>query len=249
MKFNRRVREKEMPKKKVVETKVQTGIQGMDDLLEGGLIRNSTVLLRGKAGSGKTIFGLQYLVYGALHEEPGILLSIEESKRDLYREGAKFGWDLEFLEKSGKLAIIERQTQYSLTIHELERTSKDIGAKRAVIDSIPALFSSYPNELQLTELRPAFNLLCQVLTNSCDCTAILISETDWSRKYAYEEYVPKGVIELTSKMMEGIARKFLLIKKMREVRHSKREHLYEITENGFTIFIPIVSNLGRSKNE
>lgn len=122
MSFNQRVREKEMPKKKVVETKVQTGIPGMDDLLEGGLIRNSTVLLRGKAGSGKTIFGLQYLVFGALYEEPGILLSIEESRRDLYREGAKFGWDLELLEKSGKLAIIERQTQYSLTIHELERT-------------------------------------------------------------------------------------------------------------------------------
>jgi KaiC/GvpD/RAD55 family RecA-like ATPase len=243
------VREKEMPKKKVVETKVETGILGMDNLLEGGLIRNSTILLRGKAGSGKTIFGLQYLVYGAKHEEPGILLSIEESKRDLYREGAKFGWDLEFLEKRNKLVIIERQTQYSLTIHELERTSKDIGAKRAVIDSIPALFSSYPNELQLTESRSAFNLLCQVLTNSCDCTAILISETDWSKNYAYEEYVPKGVIELTSKMMEGIARKFLLIKKMREVRHSKREHIYEITENGFTIFNPRITKFGRSTIE
>ncbi|UCH56627.1 MAG: AAA family ATPase [Candidatus Bathyarchaeota archaeon] len=224
--------------KKVQDTRVRTGIPGMDDLLEGGFIRNSTVLLRGKAGSGKTIFGLQYLLYGALHDEPGILLSIEETKKDLYRESLRFGWNLEFLERQGKLAILEKHTQYSITIHEIEKAALRIGAKRVVVDSIPALFSSYPNELQPSEHRSAFHLLCQVLTDSCDCTVILISETDWSERLFYEEYVPKGVIELSTKMMEGIARKFLLIKKMREVRHSKREHLYEITDNGFTLFIP-----------
>jgi len=221
-----------------VEKKVNTGIPGLDDLLEGGLIKKSTVLLRGKAGTGKTIFALHYLVHGALNGEPGVLLSIEERKEDLYREGAKFGWDLESLENEGKLSIIERQTSYSITVHELERTAKEIGAKRAVIDSIPALFSSYPNELQPSEMRPAFHLLCQVLTDSCDCTAILITEADWSKKFPYEEYVPKGVIELSTRMMEGIARKFLLISKMREMRHSKKQHLYEITDRGFTIFNP-----------
>ena len=221
-----------------LEERVKTGISGFDRLIEGGLIKNSSVLLRGKAGSGKTIFGLQYLVYGALNGEPGIILSIEEKKKDLFREGAGFGWNLEFLENQNKLAVIEKQTQYSLTIHELEKTAEEIRAKRAVIDSVPALFTSYPNELQQSELRSAFHLLCNVLTESCGCTSILISETDWSDQYLYEEYVPKGVIELNSKMMEGISRKFLLIKKMRETRHSKREHLYEITDSGFTLFIP-----------
>jgi len=47
---------------------------------------------------------------------------------------------------------------------------------------------------------------------------------------------PRGVIELAPKMMEGISRKFLLITKMREMRHSKSLHLYEITRKGFTIF-------------
>jgi KaiC/GvpD/RAD55 family RecA-like ATPase len=223
---------------KALESKVKTGIPGMDDLLGGGFVRNSTVLLRGRAGSGKTIFGLQYLIYGALNGEPGILLSLEESKRDIYRESSRFGWDLELLEREGKLDIIEGLTQYSITIHEIEKAALRIGARRLVIDSIPALFSSYPNELQPSEHRSAFHLLCQVLTDSCGCTAILISETDWSERLTYEEYVPKGVIELSMKMMEGIARRFLLIRKMREVRHSKREYLYEITDNGFSLFIP-----------
>ena len=220
----------------MMESRVETGIPGMDSLIEGGLIRNSSVLLRGKAGTGKTIFALQYLLHGAQNGEPGILLSIEETKKDLYREAAKFGWDLESAEEAGDIAIIERQNSYSITIHELEKTARLMGAKRAVIDSVPALFSSYPNELQPSEMRSAFHLLCKVLTENCGCTVILITEVDWSKEFPYEEYVPKGVIELAPKMMEGISRKFLLITKMREMRHSKSLHLYEITRNGFTIF-------------
>lgn len=218
--------------------RVKTGIPGLDELVEGGLIPNSTILLKGECGSGKTIFGLQYLVYGALHGEPGIFLSVEESRKDIIRESAKLGWDLEALEKQNKLAIIERQTQYSLTISELERTAKQIRAKRVVVDSIPALFLSYPNELLLSEMRAAFLVLCQLLTGYCDCTAILITEASWSKNAPHEEYVPKGVLELNLKMIEGIARKFLIVKKMREVRHSRRMHLYEITDKGFTIFTP-----------
>ena len=218
--------------------RVKTGIIGLDDLLEGGLIERSSVLLRGKAGTGKTIFAMHYLVHGALNNEPGVLLSVEEKKRDLFREGARFGWDLKALEEDGVLAIIERQSSYSITIHELERTAKRIGAKRAVIDSVPALFTSYPNELQVAEWRSAFHLLCQVLTESCGCTAILITEAAWAKQFPFEEYIPKGVIELSVKMMEGKARKFLLISKMREMRHSKSQHLYEITHKGFTLFRP-----------
>lgn len=224
--------------KSELESRVKSGIQGLDELIEGGFIQNSSILLRGRAGTGKTIFALHYLVYGAMNNEPGILLSVEESRKDLYSEGARFGWDLKSLEEDNKLVIIERQPSYSITILELERTANKIGARRAVIDSIPALFTSYPNELQTTEMRSAFHLLCNVLTESCNCTTILITEADWSKNVPFEEYVPKGVIELSSKIMEGVSRKFLLISKMREMRHSKNLHLYEITKRGFTLFSP-----------
>ena len=227
-----------MTQKEILERRVETGIPGLDDLIEGGFIPNSTVLLRGTCGTGKTIFCLQYLTHGASLGEPGILLSVEETKEDIFRESARFGWDLEALEKNGKLIVMERQTQYSLTVSKLERTAKKLGAQRIVIDSIPALFSSYPSELRLSEWRSAYHLLCQILTGPCDSTAILITEEDWSQDVPFEEYVPKGVLELHLKMVEGIARKFLLVKKMREVRHSRRMHLYEITNKGFTIFIP-----------
>jgi len=220
------------------EKRVKTGISGLDELIDGGLIPNSTTLLRGEPGSGKTIFGLHFLTYGALNGEPSVFLSVEEDKKDLLREGRRFGWDLEALEKKGKLAILEQQAQYSLTINNLNATIEKLGAKRVVVDSVPALFTNYPNELRTIEWRSSFRLLCQLLTGACNCTAILITESAWSRQIPFEEYVAKGVIELSSKVMDGVVRKFLLVKKMREVRHSRRLHLYEITNKGFTLFTP-----------
>jgi KaiC/GvpD/RAD55 family RecA-like ATPase len=218
------------------QQKVKSGVPALDELIEGGLVPNSATLVRGESGSGKTIFGLHFLRYGALNGEPGVFLSIEEEKKDLLRESARFGWDLEALEKQNRLAIIEQQAQYALTINHLHTTIERLGAKRVVIDSVPAFFHNYPNELRPSEWRSSFRLLCQLLTGACDCTAILITEAAWSRNDAFEEYVTKGVIELQSKVMDGVVRKFLLVKKMREVRHSRRLHLYEITNNGFTIF-------------
>jgi KaiC/GvpD/RAD55 family RecA-like ATPase len=216
---------------------VKTGILGLDELVEGGLVPNSTVLLRGEAGSGKTIFGLHFLRCGAMNGEPGVLLSVEEERGDILSESAKFGWDLEKLEKQGKLAVLGQQAQYSLTIGNLHETIQKLGAKRVVIDSIPALFTNYPNELRPADWRSSFRLLCRNLSENCGCTTLMITEAGWTKEDDFEEYVTRGVIELQVKMMDGVMRRFLLVKKMREVRHSRRLHLYEITRDGFTLFI------------
>ena len=59
-------------------TRIKTGIKGLDDLVGGGFVEGSTILLSGDAGSGKTIFGLQYLFNGASkYDEPGVLVTLE----------------------------------------------------------------------------------------------------------------------------------------------------------------------------
>jgi len=219
-----------------ISSHIQSGIPGLDDLMEGGFIPNSSILLRGESGSGKTIFGLHFLKHGALNGEPGVFLSMEEERQDINRESRRFGWDLEALEKKGTLLIVEEKAQYNLTINELYNSIKRIKAKRVVIDSIPALFSNYPNELRPSEWRLSFRSLCRNLNEHLGCTTIMITEADWTKGEAFEEYVTRGVIELQVKMMEGVMRRFLLIKKMREVRHSRRLQLYEITNNGFSLF-------------
>ena len=65
--------------------RVRSGIPGLDELIEGGFVESSSVLVSGGAGSGKTIFAMQYIYKGAeLYGEPGIYISMEEGATNLW---------------------------------------------------------------------------------------------------------------------------------------------------------------------
>src|SRR5947209_957979 len=86
--------------------KVPTGIRGFDDLTGGGLPAGRPTLVSGGAGSGKTLFGLEFLVRGAQDfDEPGVLLAFEENAADLAANAASLGFDLPALEADGRLII------------------------------------------------------------------------------------------------------------------------------------------------
>src|SRR6202165_4307981 len=78
--------------------KAATGIQGLDEITGGGLPRGRPTLVSGGAGSGKTLFGLEFLVRGATqYSEPGVFMSFEESIPDLTKNVASLGFDLDRL--------------------------------------------------------------------------------------------------------------------------------------------------------
>src|SRR3972149_2921613 len=78
--------------------KAATGIQGLDEITLGGLPRGRPTLVSGGAGSGKTLFGLEFLVRGATqYNEPGVFVSFEETIPDLAKNAASLGFDLDRL--------------------------------------------------------------------------------------------------------------------------------------------------------
>ena len=86
--------------------KAPTGIKGFDEITNGGLPRGRPTLVTGAAGSGKTMFGIEFLVRGARdYGEPGVLLAFEEAQADLVTNVASLGFDIEQLESDGLLAI------------------------------------------------------------------------------------------------------------------------------------------------
>ena len=86
--------------------KAPTGITGFDEITNGGLPRGRPTLVTGAAGSGKTMFGIEFLVRGARDfGEPGVMLAFEEAQDDLVTNVASLGFDLEQLERDGLLAI------------------------------------------------------------------------------------------------------------------------------------------------
>src|SRR5215467_14225178 len=75
--------------------KCPTGIKGFDEITEGGLPRSRTTLLSGGTGTGKTLFCISFLINGVTkYEEPGILMSFEETEEELYQDVATLNLDL-----------------------------------------------------------------------------------------------------------------------------------------------------------
>ena len=218
--------------------RVPTGIHGLDETIQGGFIRNTINLVSGGAGTGKTLFGLQFIHAGALIGEPGIFVSFEEKKEELIEDGNIFDWDLAKLEKKGKLKILYF-SPYELGNFEetIEKTIKKIKAKRVVIDPFSALGMGAQSEDQLG-IKQLLSQL-EATLKSLNCTSILISEMGGEAplditkvhkfsKYEQEEYICDSVIILHYGAHE-LAKRYLRIIKMRRTNHVRLPIPFKIT--------------------
>src|ERR1035437_3779103 len=124
--------------------KCPTGIKGFDQITEGGLPKNRITLISGSAGSGKTLFGIDFLIKGAIHyHEPGICMSFEETEAELYKDVASLNLDLQGLVSQKKIllqhVLLERrdiqESDFNLEglLIRLEQAINSIGAKRVVL--------------------------------------------------------------------------------------------------------------------
>src|ERR1700720_3288835 len=129
-------------------TKVLTGIQGFDEITDGGLPAGRTTLVMGGPGCGKTVFALQSLVNGTRTKESGIFVAFEESTRQIVANAATFGWDLPALEKKNLFFLDARLSPEVVKAGEfdlvgmlaiLQAKAEEIHATRIVFDGIDVL--------------------------------------------------------------------------------------------------------------
>ncbi len=233
-------------------TRTKTGISGLDELIGGGLIEGSSILVSGGTGSGKTIFGLQFLYNGvSKYDEPGVFVTIETRPRDLRLEAQQFGWDLETLEKKNALIIVDaasskaglptsekyalrRGFDVSTLAEEIYRAVEDSKAKRLVIDCISALGMKFndPSEVRSELFR------ISALLRELEVTSLLISETidpDTHSRAGVEQFVTQGLISLNLFEDSGTLKRDLLVRKMRQTSHSLKKHTFTIGKNGIEI--------------
>lgn len=118
--------------------RVPTGIPGFDDLIEGGIPKGFNVLLVGQPGTGKTIFGLQYLVNGALKGEKGIYISLDSPNELVKSQARQFGWDVDQMEKDGTLTFLKVPLDKpKIDLFDvMEEEVKAAHAERLVFDSL-----------------------------------------------------------------------------------------------------------------
>src|ERR1035437_1203991 len=86
--------------------KCPTGIKGFDEITEGGLPKNRISLICGSTGSGKTLFGIDFLMNGVInYNEPGVFMSFEETEDELYKNVASLNLDLQGLVSQKKIHL------------------------------------------------------------------------------------------------------------------------------------------------
>ena len=213
-------------------------IPGLDGLLPEGVPEGSQILLSGTVGTGKTVFGLQY-VYNActVANEPALFATFEEHTFELRRQARKFGWNLEELEGRGVL-LIKRYDPFIMeeVLSILQNDIRQIGAKRVVIHTI-SNFTIYMKDL--AEIRRTMVKLYDVLKLN-GCTSILVCEsppgsTAISRS-GVEEFVVDGVIRLRKALIDNEFKLVLNIWKLRGAKHSNKLHLYEVREDGLIVY-------------
>ena len=230
--------------------KTPTGIEGLDEITEGGLPRGRPTLICGSAGCGKTLMGIEFLVRGILeHDEPGVLLAFEETAPELAANVASLGFDLPGLQARKMLRLdhvhvdrseIEETGEYDLEglFIRLGHAIDSIGAKRVVLDTIEALFSGFPNQ---GVLRSEIRRLFRWLKDKGVTTVITAERGDGTlTRQGLEEYVSDCVILLDNRVIDQITTRRLRIVKYRGSTHGTNEYPYLITEDGISV-LPVTS--------
>jgi len=218
--------------------RIKTGIPGLDDLINGGLIPKSLSLLTGTTGTGKTILSSQFVFTGLKEfDQPAVYVSFEEPIESIKENCLEFGWDFSPYEKKEKIAFVKYDPFHVEDIYELIETNvKKINAERVIIDSVSALGLYVRDTPEIR--RMIFNIA--FLLRKLNCTTILVSEIlpmqEALSRFGVEEFVTDGVIVLYYTRIGSQFSRSLTIWKMRNSDHSNKIHPYRITNKGLVIY-------------
>lgn len=232
--------------------RLEIGIPGFDVIAGGGLPAGRSTLIAGTAGSGKTLFGVQFLVAGIeLYGQGGVLVSFDEPAREIARNVRSLGWDLGAYERAGRLAMVDvalvageemleaGQFDFGGLLARLERQIERVGATRVVFDSLTGIFPQFTDRnVVRRELHRVTSRLRELGVTTL-MTAERAEEYGPVARYGVEEFVTDNVVILRNPLNHERRRRTLEILKFRGAAHHKGEYPFSIDERGGITVIPL----------
>src|SRR5258708_10897549 len=219
--------------------KARTGIAGFDEVTNGGVPKGRP-----------TMFAVEFLVRGAMeYDEPGVLMTFEETSEEMEKNVASLGFDLKGLVARKKLILeyvriepseIQETGEYDLEglFIRLQHAVDTIGAKRVVLDTIEAIFSGFSNAgILRAEIRRLFRWL-----KNRRVTTVVTAEKGQGTltRHGLEEYISDCVIFLDHGVTDQISTRRMRVVKYRGASHVADEIPFLIDERGFSV-LPISS--------
>jgi circadian clock protein KaiC len=228
-----------------------TGIEGLDDVLQGGLARGRVFLLEGSPGTGKTTIASQFLMAGAAAGERTLYITLSETEDELRATSDSHGWSLESIEIFELVppeSLLDQEQQQSLLYSsdlELGETTKRIfeafervRPDRVVLDSLSEIRllaqSSLRYRRQILALKHYFSRQSTTVLMLDDLTTETLDKTVHS--------VAHGVVRLEELAPDyGAERRRLRVIKYRGRRFRGGYHDFAIQHGGVRVFPRLVS--------
>lgn len=241
--------------------KLATGITTFDIIAKGGLPENRTTLISGTAGSGKTVFAMQFLAAGITDSnQNGVFVTFEESASDIRQNMQSFGWNLQEWEQQDRLAFVDASPDPDVEMIEaggydlgalvarVEHAVRRVNAKRVAVDSLGAIFSQFSDQSLVR--RELFRIASAL--KSMGVTALLTAERiqDYGpvARYGVEEFIADNVMILRNVLEEENRRRTIEILKFRGTDHQKGEFPFTIAPGIGVIVIPLSAIQLRQKS-
>ncbi|ADM27827.1 putative circadian clock protein, KaiC [Ignisphaera aggregans DSM 17230] len=231
--------------------RVKTGIPGFDEILYGGIPKRNIVLISGGPGTGKTIMSQQFLWNGLQIGEPGIYVALEEHPAQIKANMRQFGWDVTQYEKKNMFEIVDaftggvgeyaKRERYVVPdpsdvghlVDVIRDAIKDLGAQRAVIDSVSTLYITKPSVARSVVMQ------IKKVLSGLGVTAFLVSQVSVTERGfggPGVEHAADGIVRLDLDEIRGELKRSLIVWKMRGTRHSMKRHPFEITDKGIVVY-------------
>ncbi|MDY6780877.1 MAG: ATPase domain-containing protein [Halobacteria archaeon] len=225
------------------DERVPTGIEGFDEMSNGGFPKNAVNILTGRAGSGKTLFSTHFAVEGSQHDDTTVYISVDDTKNAVLRAARQYDLGLENAIETGDVVLHDYETlkertgQSLVDFDDLTRMIDQLlnphNADRLVLDSVAGLglAEDSPNDVRRSILR----FIRRVREN--DVTSLFVTEQweDKETRYGVEEYVGDSLVILGLEQMQNQLSRSISIRKMRFTDHDTSFRPIEITGDGMVV--------------
>ena len=231
-----------------------TGIDGLDNILDGGIPRGNTVLVTGSIGTGKTSLCIEFLVHGALSGENSLFISVTESTDKLLTNIIPYDFFDDKLIREGRLHFIDLSVIYErlgldrpefdyeevhILIDAVVSLVREMKVSRLVVDSVTSI--SY--RLKSEEIMREFVLKLGSILSSLECTTLLVSEIaptgERYSTYGVEEAIADGIVVMGNLERRGDLLRTLQVVKMRGTQHSRAKYVLDLTTTG-VLLVPLL---------
>ncbi|WP_245902796.1 KaiC domain-containing protein [Salinigranum rubrum] len=222
--------------------RIKFGIEGLDEMILGGIPTRSLIVAIGSAGTGKTTIGMQFLNTALENDERAVYISLEESRQRVLDTAEEKGWDFRRYEKEGSLAVVdldpvEMANSLASIRNDLTRLISDFDAERLVLDSVSLLEMMYDHPARRRSEVFQFTRTLKRAGVTTLVTSEASNADPFASRYGIIEYLSDAVLVLQYVRSNNFqeTRLAIEIQKIRDANHSRQPKPYEITSEGISV--------------